>query len=797
MYLASVLLMTRQANRIVILGVSLLLFMPIESLAQGEGAGGPLGYLGGGTAPLPPGVEDRSAPRTDRLETNLYDDQLCPQGAKKGAKGCIRTKSLSRPPEQPELSQGATRPLPPSELELYFMRELERDVPLKTTEDDARLKPDGPQLSKAQPSDAAPKVRQFGYDLFTASGQSFDPSEVALVGPEYILGPGDEFVVTVWGLIDGHYKARVSPEGTVILPRIGEVPVSGTPYGGLKSHLERAFGRHYKNFQLSVAMANLRGIQVFVVGEVRNPGSYPLHSLSTVFHALFTSGGPTKTGSLRDVRVLRQGKIVANLDLYEFLLKGDKSRDVRLQDQDTVFVPLIGPVVAVAGEVNRSAIYELKGEATLRIILELAGGVRPTAYLSRVQIERIQAHEAKAVLDLDLSRDQGRPEVVGLNETRARLLELPIAHMDLVRVLPINSAVQGVVHLKGHVVRPGPYQLRAGMRVRDVVQSLGDLKPNAYMEAELARYRISRGQPTIEIIPIDLGKVLLGDPAHDLLLTSLDSLTVRPIPESELNREVIIHGEVARPGTYVVQRGERLSSLLRRAGGLTGRAYPKGAIFLRESVKLAQQSELQKLSALHAQRLTAEASALALGGLDKPQAEAQKEAISAQKQAPQSFSAQVTLGRMVVRVDAPDKLQGTPDDLVLEPGDRLEIPALPSTVSVLGSVRNPTALLYRDGVEPSEYIRAAGGLTSEADWEGGYLLKSDGSAVALYAAPAGFGSGSHRPVDAPQIEAGDAIVVPPRVEVRTRPLPMWQTVPDPLETQSSKKDDAAKKDDKK
>jgi protein involved in polysaccharide export with SLBB domain len=259
----------------------------------------------------------------------------------------------------------------------------------------------------------------------------------------------------------------------------------------------------------------------------------------------------------------------------------------------------------------------------------------------------------------------------------------------------------------------------------------------------------------------------------------------------------MILGEVVRPGLYAVQRGERLSSLLRRAGGFTTRAYPKGAIFIRESVKTAQQAELQKLSALHSQRLNAEASALAMGGLDKPQAEVQKEVLSIQKQAPERFSAQVTLGRMVVRVDLPEKLEGTPDDLVLEPDDQLEIPSLPTTVSVLGSVRNPTALLYREGIEPTEYVRAAGGLTSEADWEGGYLLKADGSAVALYAAPAGFGSGGHHPFDVPRVEAGDAIVVPPRVEVRTRPLPMWQAVPDPMDVQSSKKDDFAKKDEKK
>lgn len=734
----------------VALGLSLLLLGPLSLAAQTESPGSFLGALEGSGNPST-GSSGERASHLDPAEAEILDDLPYTRGGKKGIKDYSKKKDTTRS-AGPALSPAPVVSLP-SDLELYF--------------------------TQGQGGDTAVKLTQFGYDLFTASGQPFDPSEVALVGPEYMLGPGDEFVVTLWGLIDGHYKARVSPEGMVVLPKIGEVPVAGIPYGGLKSHLERAFAKHYKNFQLNVTMANLRGIHVFVVGGVQRPGSYPLHSLSTVFHALFASGGPTKAGSLRDVRVLRQGKVVANLDLYDFLLKGDKSRDVRLQDQDTVFVPLIGPVVAVTGEVNRSAIYELKGASTLRDVLDIAGGVRPTAYLARVQVERIQAHEAKVVLDFDLSLTGGKTIASRKGAGRDQMLDTPVQGMDLVKVLPINPAVQGVVYLKGHVVRPGPYQLRTGMRISDVVQGLGDLKPNAYMEAEVTRFSFQSDKPSIEIIPIDLAKALAGEASQNLALRNLDTLTVRPIPESELNREVLVKGEVARPGPYTVQRGERLSSLIRRAGGFTSRAYPKGAVFLRESVKAAQQAELKKLSALHAQHLSAEASSLAMGGLDKPQAEAQKEVLSIQKQAPEKFSAQVTLGRMVVRVDVPEKLEQTPDDLVLEPGDQLEIPSLPTTVSVLGSVRNPTALRYRDGAEPNEYVRVAGGLTSDADWEGAYLLKTDGSAVSLYAAPAGFGSNGHHPFDLPRVEAGDAIVVPPRVEIRTRPLPMWQTVPDP------------------
>jgi protein involved in polysaccharide export with SLBB domain len=276
---------------------------------------------------------------------------------------------------------------------------------------------------------------------------------------------------------------------------------------------------------------------------------------------------------------------------------------------------------------------------------------------------------------------------------------------------------------------------------------------------------------------------LARDPAHNVLLKEFDTLVVRPIPESAIGWAVELKGEVKHPGVYTIQRGERLSSVLRRAGGLSPRAYPKGAIFIRESVKKAQQEHLHKLAALHNLRLSMESTALALGGLDQPQAEAQKELVATLRTVPEQLVQHVTLGRMVVRVDSPEKLEGTPDDLVLEPGDSLEIPPVPLTVSVLGNVRHPTALLYREGEEAMSYVRQAGGLTPDADWENAYLIKADGSAVAL----SGGNLSNHLDPAAEglaRIEPGDAIVVPPKVEVRTRPAPTWQAVPDYSEAET-------------
>jgi polysaccharide export outer membrane protein len=611
-------------------------------------------------------------------------------------------------------------------------------------------------------------VEQFGYDLFSREPGRFVPAAAGLVGPDYLIGPDDEFTVTIWGLVDAVYSVVVSREGTVVFPRVGEVRVAGIPYGQLKGHMEKAFSRHYKNFNLSVAMGQLRSIQVYVVGEVRAPGSYTMHALSTIFTALFASGGPKKTGTLREIQLLRNGKVVNKLDLYEFLLRGDKSKDVRVLDQDTVFVPLIGPVVGVAGQVQRPAIYELNGPATAGDLLVLAGGVKPTSYLTRLQIERVVAHEKRVTLDFD-------------NDA---FLKLPAQNMDRLRVFAINAAMDRVVYLKGHVVRPGSYQYRPGMRVADLIGSLADLKPNAFLKAELSRYGMGEGRVLLETKTIDLAKSLGGDPEQNVELKEHDVVVVRPIPPSDIGWEVTLKGEVKRPGLYTIMRGERLSSVLNRAGGLTAAAYPKGAIFIRQSVRASEEAQIQKLGALQSQRAAAESSALAVGGLDKGQMDAQKELLTIQRETPQQLTSQVTLGRMVVRLESPEKLEGTPDDILLENGDSLEIPSIPQTVSVLGSVRNPTALHYRPGLDPREYLSLAGGPTPDADLDGAFVLRADGTALALGMGRNGsgsYGGDGKSPAGVMVVERGDAIVVPTRIEVRTRPAPMWQAVPDPSE----------------
>jgi protein involved in polysaccharide export with SLBB domain len=700
-------------------------------------------------------------------------------------------------------------------------------------------------------------IEPFGYSLFQAAAAPA-PTGQQPVGLDYVLGPDDEFTVTVWGQVDGVYKVKVNREGEAIFPRIGAVPVAGLTFGELKLLLAQTFGQQFKNTSISVAMGQLRSLQVFVVGEVQKPGSYVVNSLSTALNALLASGGVTKNGTLRDIQVVRAGKTAARLDLYQFLLKGDKSQDVRLQDQDTVFVPLVGTVVGVAGHVLRPAIYEVRPAATLGEVLDLAGGVRPTGYLTRVQIERIAAHDRRTAVDLNLAPAEPAPSPApapagpppeGLRE--------PVQNMDLVKVFPISPVLRQVVYVRGNVLRPGPYELKPDMRVSDVVRGAEDLLPDTYLyyarvlryigpelakqtvsfnlakafegnpaanlklqpldeieiyaredlkalpsvsvvgevrkpglyplirsmrisdlmvvagglqklaylkEAELTRYTVVGDRTEVQVRLVDLEKAVAGDLAQDIELQELDVLAVRSIPESEVGRNVTLLGEVRLPGQYSIKRGERLSSVLKRAGGLTQRAFPQGLVLIRESVKQTQQVQLQKFIASQKAQILAESAAYtASAGQQAGQAQSEQAATGAQLQLLEQIAALVTPGRVVVRVSAVQGLEGSQDDVLLEPGDQITIPQQPTEVNVVGAVRNSTSLVHRPGLEIEDYLQQAGGLAREASKSDIYIVRADGSAESRY-------------ISDRTVKAGDTIVVPQIVEAKTRPLQLWQAV---------------------
>ncbi len=389
------------------------------------------------------------------------------------------------------------------------------------------------------------------------------------------MGPGDSFTVTLWGRVSAQYSVTVDRNGGVALPEIGVLKVAGLQFAELEEYLEHEFSRKHKDFKMAVTMDALRSIRVYVVGQAEVPGSYTVSSLSTVINALFAAGGPSRDGSLRKIRLLRAGQEAKTIDLYNFLLSGDKSSDVRLQDGDTIFIPVIGPVVGVAGNVKRPAIYEMAGPTTLEEMLEMAGGVTYAGSLQRVQVERVQRHEKRIVVDFDMSaRDR--------SQSQQAALDTMLQDGDLIKVFPVLPVEHNVVHLTGHVYRPGKYQLKPGMRLSDLLTSYEVLKPQADLSyGEIIR--LVRPDYHRRVIPFEPGKVLAGDESENHTLVAFD--TVRIFRWDEREKTIVsISGLVHRPGQYRLTEGMTVRDLVNAAGGLMDNAYLKKAEVTRKHI---------------------------------------------------------------------------------------------------------------------------------------------------------------------------------------------------------------------
>jgi protein involved in polysaccharide export with SLBB domain len=293
----------------------------------------------------------------------------------------------------------------------------------------------------------------FGADLFNTPPSTFAPVDNIPVTPDYVIGPGDELRLQIWGQVNQRGTFVVDRTGSISLPQVGTIHVAGLPFSQLTDFLKSQLGRVYRNFDLNVNLGQLRSIQVFVVGQARKPGSYTIGSLSTLLNALFASGGPLPQGSLRDIQVKRGGQILTHFDLYNLLLRGDKTQDIRLQSGDVIFIPNVGPRVAILGSVTTPAIYELLGEKTFNQVIGLAGGLTNTASNSRLRVERIYNHSQRSAVEVDLAA----------NDTT------PVQDGDIVNVTSIIDRFRNAVTLRGNVANPGRYLWREGMRISDLI----------------------------------------------------------------------------------------------------------------------------------------------------------------------------------------------------------------------------------------------------------------------------------------------------------------------------------------
>jgi protein involved in polysaccharide export with SLBB domain len=286
-------------------------------------------------------------------------------------------------------------------------------------------------------------LKLFGYDIFAGHSTGFEPLTNVPVPAEYVLGPGDELNVQMFGKEYQSVAVTIDRNGMFVLPDTGPISVAGLTFSEFKDVFNQQLENKVIGLKASVTMGALRSMRIFVLGEVNKPGAYTVSSLSTITHAIFSAGGISGVGSLRQVELKRRGKLITALDLYDLLMKGDTSKDKTLLPGDVVFVPPSGAIVGIEGEVKRPALYELKGGETAGDILSLAGNELPTAFLSASKIERVNEYGAKTVLNLDLA-----------NVTDAKL---PMKNGDIIRVKSVLNELYDVVTLKGYVYRPGVY----------------------------------------------------------------------------------------------------------------------------------------------------------------------------------------------------------------------------------------------------------------------------------------------------------------------------------------------------
>jgi len=496
----------------------------------------------------------------------------------------------------------------------------------------------------------------FGASFFVDAADGFAPVDNVPVSADYTVGPGDEIVLRTWGSIDVDYRATVDRNGLLNLPKVGSFNVAGVKAADLEKNLRAQIGRLFTNFELSVSLGQLRGLKLFVVGPAQRPGVYTLASQSTLLSAVVMAGGPAPNGSMRKVLLRRDGRVISELDIYEFLVQGDKSKDIQLAAGDVVVFQPAGARVALNGALDIPAIYELKSpQEPLREVLRYSGGTPSLANPNRAQLERIDVAQPKAARFVEEFRLDGNG------------LQKPLRDGDVLTLLAISPQFANAVTLKGHVAQPLRYAFKPGMRIRDLIPDPDALiSPDFYRRKNLLvqivedddddpamapvgavnnvanatdaprprrtlaeRNRLRDERPLVDqarkapaalfdelnwdyavverlnlvdlstqVIPFNLGKaVMQGDAAQNIELMPGDVVTVYGqkdirVPVARQTRLVSIEGEVSSPGVYQLLPGETLKGLIERTGGFTPQAYLYGLEFSREETRRRQRENL-------------------------------------------------------------------------------------------------------------------------------------------------------------------------------------------------------------
>ncbi len=627
-----------------------------------------------------------------------------------------------------------------------------------------------------------PEDKIFGAKLFKNKELSFEPSLNIPTPQNYVLAAGDELIIDIWGASEQTYQQVITPEGAVVIRNLGPVYLNGLTIEDATKRLRKEFSKIYSglsggNTNLKISLGAVRSIKVNIVGEAYNPGTYTLPSLATVFNALYASGGPSLNGTLRDIRIIRNGVVIDTLDLYNFLLKGEQKENIRIQDQDVIFISPYTARAEVRGEVKRPLIYEIKKNETLADLITFTGGYTGKAYSSLVKLYRKNGRENQILdigqesydtvklkngdeifVDSILNRFENLVEIKGAVyrsgqfsiREKLTLKEL-IKKADGLRgdaflnraviyrtredytmdVIPVDlkNLFQGVqdielvredvvvipsifdireeytIEVEGEVRHPGLYPFVNNTSIEDVIIQAGGLLESAsFARLEVAR-RIRNNIATTssnkiaEVFQFPITQDLrLGDSAAKFTLQPFDQVFIRRSPGYEVQTLVKVEGEVSFPGSYSISnKNERISDLIKRSGGLTEEAYPKGARLIRNLP------------------------------IDAKERRKALEAIKAQSNDSVKFIVELdSVSAIGINLD---KIMSQPKskyDLILQKGDILRVPKELQIVRLSGSVLSPVLVRYENS-NFRRYISSAGGFAPEAKKGKSYIIYANGT----------------------------------------------------------------------
>jgi protein involved in polysaccharide export with SLBB domain len=692
-------------------------------------------------------------------------------------------------------------------------------------------------------------LRRFGSDAFLLGTGNANELPMDLpVGPDYVLGVGDNIAVNMWGGRSDRLSLTIDRQGQIALPEAGTITLDGLTIAQAQSAIQKALSTQFQDEHVEISLGRLRTVRVYVVGDVQRPGAYDVSSMSTPLSALYAAGGPTSRGSLRILRQYRGTQLVRQIDLYDFLLHGVRSNSDRLLPGDTILVPPVGPQVTVEGMVHRPAIYELNGETTLNQVLDLAGGVLATASLKQINVQRIEAHERRTMLNLQLPGDadavkkeiagfqvQGGDDVVisqilpynqqavyleghvyrpgkypyrdgmtinDLLKSYQDIMPEPADHAELIRLQPPdfrpetisfslpdvligNDAIplqpfdlirifsryeidSPMVSIEGDVLRPGSYPMSQGMTLAALVRMAGGFTRSAYRdEADLSSYVVQNGQKVLVSHSIvEVEKALDGDKNADVALKPGNVVSIRQLAGwQDIGASMTINGEVEHAGSYGIEQGERLSSVLKRAGGFRVDAYPAAAVLERVQVReLDEQARQQMIQRIETTPVSFKPGAMST----QDQATTQQSLQQQRQQILTTLRSGPASGRMVINISEDiSKWENTSADIELRAGDTLVIPKRPNFVMVNGQVYNPIAISYVPGRDVEWYLRKAGGATPYGNKKYIYVLRADGSIV-----PHGSSWTGNNLMNL-RLRPGDSVFVPEKIIGGSQ---VWQNI---------------------